>query len=198
MISSHQELDKTFRLLGGILDLRGALPVRFVVCGGAALLARGLRQRTTQDVDILAMLDDYEQAVAPTPLPEDFVEAASQVATTLDLPPDWLNNEPSRDGHGLFQMGLPEGLLNRTLCRTYGSSLQVYYVDRIDLVYFKLYAAARAGGRHVDDLMALAPKEYELQNAATWALACDGSEDFRKAVKGLLGGLGYGRLAQEL
>ena len=198
MLSSQRELDKALRLLGGILELHDGAPVKLVVCGGAALLARGLRERTTQDVDVLALLDDRDQAIAPVPLPEGLIQAASEVARTLDLPADWLNNEPSRDAHGLFQMGLPEGLLRRTVCRSYGRLLRIFFVDRVDLLYFKLYAAARVGGRHTEDLMALRPREEELEQAARWALACDRSADFHGALKGLIGGLGYGRLAEDL
>lgn len=196
MISNQRDLDRTLRLLGGLLELHECPPVKLVVCGGAALLARGLRERTTQDVDVLALIDDTNTPVAPVPLPESLVGAAAQVAQTLDLPADWLNNEPSRDAHGLFQMGLPEGLLRRTTCRTYGERLRVYYVDRIDLIHFKLYAAVRAGGRHTEDLLALRPQETELEQAARWALVCDKTNDFHVALKQLLGGLGYGRVAQ--
>ncbi len=192
------ELDKALRLLGGHLRLQNSPPMNLVVCGGAALLARGLRTRTTQDVDILAFMEDDRTLVAPVPLPDDLIEAADRAAKTLGLPENWLNNEPSARDNGLFQRGLPEGIAHRMICREYGSHLRVFFVGRLDQIHFKLLAAVNVGGRHLDDLLALAPTGDELEQAARWAIARKPDPAFHKTLTGLLGYLGYGNIAERL
>jgi len=193
-----QELDKALRLLGGHLRLQGAPPMDLVVCGGAALLARGFQTRTTQDVDILAFMDGERNLVAPVPLSKELSEAADRVGGTLGLPDNWLNNEPSARENGLFQRGLPEGIEHRMICREYGSHLRVFFVGRLDQIHFKLLAAVNAGGRHLDDLLALAPKGEELEQAARWALARKPDPAFHQALAGLLGYLGHGDIAERV
>jgi hypothetical protein len=192
------ELDKALRLLGGHLRLQDAPPMKLVVCGGAALLARGLQTRTTQDVDILAFMDAEKNLVAPVPLPENLLEAADRAAKTLGLPENWLNNEPSARDNGLFQGGLPEGIEHRMICREYGDHLRVFFVGRLDQIHFKLLAAANVGGRHLDDLLALAPTADELEQAARWAVARNADPVFLQTLTGLLGYLGYGNIAERL
>ncbi len=192
------ELDKALRLLGGHLRLQDAPPMNLVVCGGAALLARGLQTRTTQDVDILAFMDDDRNLTAPVPLPDGLMEAADRAAKTLGLPENWLNNEPSARDSGLFQRGLPEGIAHRMICREYGSHLRVFFVGRLDQIHFKLLAAANVGGRHLDDLLALAPTGDELEQAARWAIARKPDPAFLQSLTGLLGYLGYGNIAERL
>jgi hypothetical protein len=192
------ELDKALRLLGGHLRLQDAPPMNLVVCGGAALLARGFQTRTTQDVDILAFMDEDRNLTAPVPLPDGLVEAADRAAKTLGLPENWLNNEPSARESGLFQRGLPEGIAQRMICREYGSHLRVFFVGRLDQIHFKLLAAANVGGRHLDDLLALAPTADELEQAARWAIARKPDPAFAQTLTGLLGYLGYGNLAERL
>ena len=198
MLSNQEQLDKALRLLGGHLELRKGAPLSLVICGGAALLARRILQRATQDVDVLALLDEEGCLVSPVPLPEDLVHAASLVARMLDLPPDWLNNEPSRGENGLFQMGLPDGIERRMIRRDYGKLLHVFFVERLDLIHFKLFAAAMAGGRHTDDLLALNPREEELEQAARWVLAHATPTGLPDALKGLLRNLGYEGIAERI
>lgn len=194
----NQQLDTVFRLLDGRLMRAGAPPVHLVVCGGAAMIAAGLLSRTTRDVDIVALLDDGQRLVAPVPLPSHLLKAASEVAEVLNLPKDWLNNGPSRDEGGLFQMGLPDGLQERLHTRAYGGYLTVHFIDRLDQIHFKLYAAVDRGGYHVTDLETLKPTPAELTQAARWALTHDVSEEFRQLLKQALEALGYGIVAQEI
>ena len=194
----NQQLDTVFRLLDGRLMRAGASPVHLVVCGGAAMIAVGLLARTTRDVDIVAILEDGQRLVAPVPLPDHLLNAASEVAEVLNLPKDWLNNGPSRDEGGLFQMGLPAGLQARLHTRAYGSRLTVHFIDRLDQIHFKLYAAVDRGGYHVTDLEALKPTPAELTQAARWALTHDVSEEFRHLLKQTLERLGYGTVAQTI
>jgi hypothetical protein len=66
---TKESLERAFKLLSGRLDLMQAEPVRLVMCGGSALIATGLRQRTTNDADVVAMLSSTGELVNPDPLP---------------------------------------------------------------------------------------------------------------------------------
>lgn len=157
----------------------------------------GLLSRATRDVDIVALLDEETQVlVAPEPLPMSLTDAAGEVARVLNLPQDWLNNGPSRDAGGLFQMGLPVGFRTRLHRRNYGSRLTVSFIDRLDQIHFKLYAAVDRGGYHINDLEALNPTQEELTQAARWTLTHDVSEVFRTLLKESLGKMGYGNVAE--
>jgi hypothetical protein len=195
---TEERLQAVFGLLDGRLARNEALPVGIVVCGGAAMIATGLLSRTTTDVDIVALVDDAQKLVAPVPLPDSLLRAAREVAETMRLPENWLNNDPSRDEGGLFQMGLPEGFRERLHAREYGGHLTVYFIDRIDQIHFKLYAAVDRGGYHVSDLRALRPTPEELAHAARWACTHDVSPGFRTLLKDLLETLGYDDVAEEV
>lgn len=193
-----QGLDEVFRLLDGRLTRLGAPPVHLVVCGGAALIAVGLLSRTTRDVDVVALLDEHQCLIAPVPFPNHLVKAAGEVAEVLNLPKDWLNNGPSRDQGGLFQMGLPAGFQGRLHPKEYGDRLTVWFIDRVDQIHFKLYAAVDRGGYHISDLEALKPTHAELMQAARWTLTHDVSDAFRGLLKTTLEGLGYGDVAEAI
>ena len=101
-VITQNNIDQAFKLLAGRLDLAQTEPVRLVVCGGSALIAMGLRQRTIRDVDVVALLNDTNELASPDPLPEFLLTAAAQVARDLGLFDNWLNNGPSRGEGGLF------------------------------------------------------------------------------------------------
>ncbi len=193
-----QRLDAVFKLLEARLARNEAPAVGIVVCGGAAMIATGLLSRTTTDVDIVALLDDSRGLVAPVPLPDFLLQAADEVAATMRLPDNWLNNGPSHDAGGLFQMGLPEGFQERLHAHPYGDRLTVHFIDRIDQVHFKLYAAVDRGGYHISDLEALRPSTGELTQAARWACTHDVSAGFRMLLKNLLEALDHGKAAEKI
>jgi hypothetical protein len=196
---SQNELLRVFELLDGRLRINGAPQVSLVVCGGASLLGTGLLVRTTRDVDILALRDDAGNLVAPVPLPDYLAQAAQEVAETLNLARDWLNNGPSRDEGGLLQLGLPSGLQDRLLCRPIGERLTVYFISRLDQIHFKLYAAVDcSGGRHQHDLIALNPTGEEMERAARWTMTHDVSDEFRALLLEMLRTLGYGNVAARI
>src|SRR6266704_2933356 len=80
---SQENLDRVLTLLAGRLDLAQSEPVRLVVCGGSALIAMGLRQRTTKDIDVVALMNAAHELVSPDPLPDFLTTAAEQVARDL-------------------------------------------------------------------------------------------------------------------
>jgi hypothetical protein len=176
---------------------RGRNPEHFVVCGGSSLLALGLvRRATTRDVDILARLETGH-LVRAKPLAAEVVEDAEAVRGELNLPADWLNTGPSDDT--FFQHGFPEGLASRVTTRRYGPALQISFIGRYDQIHFKLYAAAdQGGGRHLQDLLELAPTAEELLAAARWTRTQDASDGFRHVLGELLTHLVHGNLAGQL
>jgi len=187
-------LEKAFRLLDGRIRILGGSRIELVVCGGSALIAMELVTRTTRDVDVLALVDSEAALVSPVPFPALLTEAAFDVARVLGMTPDWLNNGPA----GLLLDGLPEGILERAHPRRYGSHLTVHFIDRIDQVFLKLYAAADSLGVHVDDLIALEPSHDEVLGAARWCLGCDPSGGFRVVLLSMLTQLGYGDVVDKL
>lgn len=195
---SNPEIQQALELLNGRLARNGAPATGLAVCGGAALIMLGLNQRTTTDVDIVALADEIGTLSAPVPLPEHLLQAAKEVALTMGLPADWLNNGPSRNEGGLFQMGLPEGFTDRLHPQKFGTHLTVYFIDRIDQIHFKLYAAVDRGGYHISDLEMLHPTDDELVLAARWAMTHDVSPGFRSLLKNLLESLGHANAAQTI
>ncbi len=192
-------LDRAFGLLSRRLELMQSEPVRLVICGGAALIAMGLRRRTTNDADVVAMMSETGELVSPDPLPKSLLEASAQVARDLGLNENWLNNEPSRNDGGLFQMGLPHGFADRLTKQDFDSWLTIYFIGRLDQIHFKLYAVAdRRDDTHIADLRALKPTETELADAARWAMTHDVSEGFRTVLIELLKQMGYESAAKNI
>jgi hypothetical protein len=185
--------------LSSLLADAGAETQGPVICGGAALILSGLRSRTTKDIDVVAMINQADELVSPAPLPESLVNAASKVARLLNLPADWINNGPSSNEGGIYQLGLPSGFQSRLTAVEIGSHLTLYLIDRIDQIFFKLYAAAGQGsGRHYDDLLHLNPSVDELQAAAEWTRTHDPSEGFQIVLRALFTYMGHDELATRI
>lgn len=181
---AHQENDLLDALGEQLADL-GAR-VEIVVIGGAALMALGLVDRTTNDIDVLALSSD-EGLQPASPLPSLLVEARDRVARDFDLEPDWLNPGPA----DLLDFGLPEGFMDRVGTRHFGPALTVHFAGRYDQVHLKLYALVDQGaGRHEDDLRALRPTGEELLAAARWSRTHDTSPGFRRELLRVLEHLG--------
>jgi hypothetical protein len=199
MAYGYEKISEALRLLDGRLKLNRSGRFSIVVCGGAALNALQLIERTTKDVDIVALMDAGNQLIDPAPLPKELLTAAKEVADTLNLPQDWLNNGPSSGEGGLFRLGLPDGFKDRLIKHYQGEKLTVYLVSRLDQVYFKLYAAIdQFGSYHASDLKELLPSDEELLGAARWAATHDPSEGFRRAATLFLKEFGYERLAEKI
>lgn len=188
------KLNAALCLVNERLKLNNAPKVELVVCGGSALIATRLVPRTTQDVDVVAMMKSDMSLADPEPFPEYLKEAASVTAKTLNLSSDWLNAGPA----DLFRMGLPEGFESRLVKRLIGEKLTVYYASRIDQIFFKLYAAVDRGGYHITDLLALTPTDDELFQASKWAMTHDVSEGFKMMLKKLLAELEFENVAEKL
>lgn len=145
------------------------------VVGGSGLLALGLIDRATRDVDLVGVHVDHE-LVSAEPLPAALASARDRVARDFALPTEWLNGGPTE----LLRLGLPTGFDERLDVREFSPSLTVRFASRLDQIHFKLYAAVDAGGpgRHATDLVALRPTPDELRQAARWSRPHDPSEGY--------------------
>lgn len=190
-------LDKAIESLAIRLKANNSDPFEIVVCGGSALILSGIITRTTKDVDIVALATSGV-LYSPDPLPEALRKAAAEAAEDMGISDDWLNNGPSRGEGGLFQMGLPKGLAERLHSRRYGAQLTVHFIDRLDQIYFKLYASVDRGGYHIADLRTLNPAAGEIEAAARWAMTHDVSDEFSMILRDLLRKLGYAKTADRL
>lgn len=180
--------EATERLLSALGEQVAALGQRFelVVVGGSGLLALGLIERSTRDVDLIALRSGDELGSAK-PLPASLETARDRVARDFALPADWLNPGPT----DLLEFGLPEGFIDRLERRDYGDSLTVYFASRYDQIHLKLYALIDQGpGKHETDLRALSPTEEELLAAARWSRSHDPSEGYAQVLREVLAHMG--------
>lgn len=194
---TQESLEMALESLGIRLRQNDSDPFELVVCGGSALILTGAVPRTTKDVDVAALIRN-RVLVSPDPLPDELLTACLEVARDLNLPEWWLNNGPSREPGGLYQFGLPVGLLERLTSKTYGDRLTIHFISRYDQIHLKLYASVDKGGYHVDDLQKLAPTTEELVAAAQWAKTHDPSEGFAMMLKSMLEQLEYKDAAEHV
>jgi len=168
-------LEGALEVLGQLLADR-KLHYEIVAIGGGSLLLLGLIDRTTKDLDLVALVKGRELFSAD-PLPTPLVQAAQEVGRALELGDDWLNIGPA----SLLEMGLPIGFIERLHIRKY-KGLTLYLADRFDQICFKLYASVDQGpqSKHFADLLALMPTQNELLLAKAWCLTQDVSADFEK------------------
>ena len=186
-IATQDAADQVLAALGEQLAAAGER-YELVVIGGSGLLALGIIERATRDVDILALRSGEELGSAD-PLPEPLQVARDRVARDFSLPNEWLNAGPT----DLLDLGLPKGFLERLERRDYGEGLTVYLASRYDQIHFKLYALVDQGpGKHEDDLRSLQPTDEELLTAARWARTHDTSEPFAAILGQVLSHLGVG------
>jgi uncharacterized nucleotidyltransferase DUF6036 len=188
-MSAIKSQEQAERLLSALGEQLAAVGEHFelVVIGGSGLLALGEIERSTRDVDVVALRSGEELGTAK-PLPDSLRRAAERVARDFGLDEGWLNNGPT----SLLDLGLPAGFLGRLDSRTYGEALTVHFASRYDQIHFKLYAMVDAGGpgKHEQDLRALAPSEEELLAAAQWSRTHDPSAVYRETLLKALQHLG--------
>lgn len=185
-IKNREHAERLLSALGEQLAAAGEC-FELVVVGGSGLLALGEIERSTRDVDLVALRNGEELGSAQ-PLPGPLRRAAERVARDFGLDETWLNGGPT----SLLDFGLPEGFLERLDSRSYGDALVVHFASRYDQVHFKLYAMVDEGGpgKHEQDLRALAPSEAELLAAARWSRTHDPSVTYRETLLQALHHLG--------
>lgn len=177
----QDRLNSALLALGDTLAFRGQ-SATIAVLGGSGLLLLGAVQRTTHDVDVVALVEG-ERLSRAEPLPVALREAARDVADALGLDPNWINPGPT----SLLDFGLPVGFVERSSIRTF-SALVVHVASRLDQIHFKLYAATDQGPRskHFGDLRALSPTRDELLAAARWCRTHDSSPAFLMSLRAAL------------
>lgn len=185
-IENQAHAERLLSALGEQLAVAGE-HFELVVVGGSGLLALGEIERSTRDVDLVALRNGEELGSAQ-PLPDPLRRAAERVARDFGLDETWLNGGPT----SLLDFGLPEGFLERLDSRSYGDALVVHFASRYDQIHLKLYAMVDEGGpgKHEQDLRALVPSEAELLAAARWSRTHDPSAAYREALLQALHHLG--------
>jgi hypothetical protein len=176
IIRSADVADELLSALGQQLADAGST-FDLAVIGGTALLACGLVERATRDVDVVAIVSPTGLRSAAV-LPPELVEGVERVARDFEVPNDRLNSGPA----DLSRFGLPTGFESRWQTRSYGAALSVRWASRFDQIHFKLYAAVDQAGKHLRDLEALGPTADELVTAARWSRGHDPSEGFLTAL----------------
>ena len=91
-----------------------------------------------------------------------------------------MNTGPAKQ----WEVGLPSGFAARVTWHTY-DGLDVGIASRIDLIFFKLEAAAdqpTSDSRHFRDLVALAPTHHELEAAVRWARLKNVGGDYHNII----------------
>jgi hypothetical protein len=194
MTISRKNLDEILFALDRQIQFNSGSSIGLLVCGGTALAALGLIDRTTKDVDVIAEVEETLEGIKIRKIdrfPDWLERAAITVARDFGLPEDWLNPGPASQ----MDLGLPHGIERRLVKRSYGSYLAVYFIGRTDQMFFKLYAAVDRNDYHVQDLLALHPTEKEMEEAVRWVLTQDVSREFRSILKDFLKEHRYGPIA---
>ena len=182
------QIEMALQAVGELLTAEGH-SIGIVIVGGAALNLLGVVERTTRDVDVLALAeqtgsDRPRLLQPPEQLPDWLQRAIREVGRDLGLTSDWLNTGPALQ----WRQGLPPGLETRVEWREF-SGLTVGIASRYDLIFLKLYAAADSTGPesvHYQDLLRLQPTGDELEAAAEWVRAQDTSPAFGKILDKVL------------
>ena len=132
-------VDEIFNALNTQIRISEGSHIGLVVCGGTALAALGLLNRTTKDADVLGAVEDTDEGLRIKKLdkfPEWLVKSSEKVERDFALPENWLNLGPASQ----IETGLPPGFTERLVKKNYGEYLTVYFISRTDQIYFKLYA----------------------------------------------------------
>ena len=189
-----KNLESILRNLNYQIKVNKGSPINLVVCGGTALLALGFIKRVTKDIDVLGVYSSETGVQKIKKFPEWLTKAAKKVARDYGLPQGWLNLGPAAQ----LETGLPDGLDKRLIAKCYGEYLTIYYISRIDQIFFKLYAAVDRNDYHVEDLFALEPTTEELEKAIRWVLSQDVSLEFRLLLKNFLEKNAYEDIAEKI
>jgi hypothetical protein len=197
MTISRKNLDEILFALERQIQFYSGSSIGLLVCGGTALAALGLIDRTTKDVDVIAGVEETDKGMRfwkISRFPEWLDKAAKKIARDFGLPEDWLNLGPASQ----MELELPTGIEGRLVKKSYGNYLAVYFISRTDQIFFKLYAAVDRNDYHVQDLIALHPTEKEMEEAARWVLTQDVSQEFRSLLKDFLKKHRYGPIADRI
>lgn len=154
------------------MDAEGTPDLRLVVSGGAALIANGIVDRSTHDLDVFAQREMEGDLKAGNPLPDWFLSLVKRVAKQEALPENWINSATSLV-MDLLSI-LPSRCLQNLEERAFGNRLRVSFLKREAQIFLKVYAYfGRVEERDRVDLKALSPSSEELEMALRWVLEHD-------------------------
>ncbi len=193
----QKNVEKIFEALNSQIGAHNGILIKLVVCGGTALTVLNLVNRTTKDVDVLGLVVENTKNISVKRIenfPEWFEESAKVVQRDFGLSDNWINLGPASQ----VELGLPDGFEGRLVKKRYGKYLTVYFISRLDQIYFKLYAAVDSNDYHTDDLFALKPTDKEIEMATQWVLTQDVSEGFRFLLKDFLRRNNYENIAKRI
>jgi len=197
MTISRKNLDEILFALERQIQFHSGSLIGLLVCGGTALAALELIDRTTKDVDVMAGVEETDEGMRIWKIrrfPKWLDKAAKTVARDFGLPEDWVNLGPASQ----MDLGLPSGIEGRLVKKSCGNYLSVYFISRTDQIFFKLYAAVDRNDYHVQDLIALRPTDDEIEEATRWVLTQDVSQHFRSLLKDFLKKHRYGPIADRI
>jgi hypothetical protein len=172
-LNSPLPIETALAAVGDLLRVAGE-NASVVIVGGATMNLLGIARRSTNDVDVIARAFRDQEGVLhlsqAEPFPDSLRTAIRTVARDFGLPPNWMNAEVGAQ----WVQGLPPWILEDITWRTYGN-LHVGLVGRRTLIALKLFAAVDSGPRsvHVQDLLALAPTDAELDESRRWVATQD-------------------------
>jgi hypothetical protein len=185
-------IDKIFRTLNEHLKVHKGNHYSIVVCGCTALIAKGLINRKTKDVDVLGEVLIINGKIIIKKIlqfPSWFIKAVYTVSMDLNMPDNWFNAGPTMQ----VDFGLPKGIESRLEKISYGDLLDIYYISRIDQIFFKLNHSICVGGSgyQVDDLFNLNPTQQEIFAACIWVLDQYKSENIKQSLLNFLKKSGF-------
>lgn len=193
-----EEIEQALSTLSRRMALSGAQDLEVLCCGASALCVLGLLSRSTMDVDILGIISDEKKVVPCEHFSPEMESAIAASGRELGLPDDWFNGSAST----LLQRPLPSGALERSKkhCQVYGACLVVRFLDRMDQVALKLFAAMdpKDGQRHLRDLEEISPTRSEIIHAITWMTAWKSNQAFRDRLAYLVEGFDFPDLAESI
>lgn len=136
-----------------------------VAIGGAALAILDITTRVTRDLDLLE-----------TDIPPTVSQAAKEFAQLHALSEVWLNCGPSS-----LARELPPDWRSTAVPLFNGKNLRLSTLSRINLIRAKLWAMCDRM-RDVEDLVAMAPSDDEIQLASAWVKPLDGNPGWPEHV----------------
>ena len=159
MFVDPNRMRTALRALGELLSADG-IGASILVVGGAGLNLRGMIERATTDVDVIARLetqsDGTSRLLNADPFPDALQRAIGRVARDLQLPANWMNHEVALQ----WKAGLPPDILADVVWETY-SGLAIGLVGRRTQITLKFFAAVDRGVILTQDAGADFPRVVE-------------------------------------
>ena len=159
MFVDPNRMRTALRALGELLSADG-IRASILVVGGAGLNLRGMIERATIDVDVIAraetQADGSLRLMNADPFPDALVRAIGRVARDLQLPSNWMNHEVALQ----WKTGLPPDILTDVAWETY-SGLAIGLVGRRTQITLKFFAAVDRGVILTQDAGADFPRVVE-------------------------------------